>query len=276
MKKVLPFGVLLLLLLNAQAQLSLPNVGFENWTNGNPDAWFTNNVVGTATPVTQSADAYSGSYALRGDVIMFNSNRISPNIGTPASTPFAVSQQYNTFNFYYKLHKVSANDGLIIALTISDSTDLPIATASYKLAVEATTYTPVSIPIFWFGSTPPHHMNLVMSLEDTTGAGGTIGSYFLMDNVSLGGFVTGINQTAAASNAVRVFPNPGTAQGWNLKLAPALQGSQLQVLDMQGRGVYATTVTATEMQIAPNLPAGVYLMRLTNGQTTITQKLVRE
>ena len=46
----------------AWGQNPIPNAGFENWTNGNPDQWFTTNISAPGT-ITQSSDAHSGNWA---------------------------------------------------------------------------------------------------------------------------------------------------------------------------------------------------------------------
>jgi hypothetical protein len=56
----------------------IPNAGFENWTSGNPDDWLTNNVPTLVAPVTQETPSYSGTYALRGEVLTFAGSPYAP------------------------------------------------------------------------------------------------------------------------------------------------------------------------------------------------------
>lgn len=62
------FNILFVLNLIAQ----IPNAGFENWTGGEPDNWFTNNLAGVLTLATQSNDARSGSSALKLEMVSFS------------------------------------------------------------------------------------------------------------------------------------------------------------------------------------------------------------
>ena len=56
----------------------IPNAGFENWTNGDPDNWLTDNSAPTYTPITQTSDAHSGSSAVQGTVVDFSGIAIPP------------------------------------------------------------------------------------------------------------------------------------------------------------------------------------------------------
>jgi hypothetical protein len=67
-RQFLLFMVTFLLPPTLHAQV-IPNGGFENWTNGNPDNWRTNNAPSVYLPITQSSTAYSGSYSAMGTII---------------------------------------------------------------------------------------------------------------------------------------------------------------------------------------------------------------
>ena len=61
------FSVLLVLVLLCATFLSaqnVPNGGFEDWTDGEPDEWTTSNV-GSILTITRSDDSHSGTYAVR-------------------------------------------------------------------------------------------------------------------------------------------------------------------------------------------------------------------
>ncbi len=62
-----------LLFLVTQAFSQVPNGGFEQWTNGEPDGWYTNNFPDiNFVTVTQTNDSHSGTSALRGEAITTN------------------------------------------------------------------------------------------------------------------------------------------------------------------------------------------------------------
>ena len=72
MNKFLSFilTVTMMTFLSLTVSAQIPNAGFENWTGGNPDGWISNNVPGFIETITQSNNAHSGSYAVRGEVVI--------------------------------------------------------------------------------------------------------------------------------------------------------------------------------------------------------------
>ncbi len=68
MNRCILFSSLVLVLAISPAYGQILNAGFENWTNGTPDDWLTNDYSGL-NPITQSTSSHSGSYALKGTMI---------------------------------------------------------------------------------------------------------------------------------------------------------------------------------------------------------------
>ena len=91
--------VLALFTLDAQ----IPNAGFETWVSGEPSGWFTSNVQGFVTPVTQSSTARTGASALRGQVVSLSGSAYTAIVqsGTNAAG-FPVSQRYGSLTGYYQ------------------------------------------------------------------------------------------------------------------------------------------------------------------------------
>lgn len=70
----------------------------------------------------------------------------------------------------------------------------------------------------------------------------------------------------------QIFPNP--AKGW---FSVTLEGTngQLELFDLNGQRVYAKAVMPGENRVVPNLPNGVYFVRITiPGQIVTTYKLI--
>ncbi|HOY95815.1 MAG TPA: T9SS type A sorting domain-containing protein, partial [Catalimonadaceae bacterium] len=92
--------------------------------------------------------------------------------------------------------------------------------------------------------------------------------------------VTGTS-TLISGGSVLVFPNPST-KGNALTIAITGMESNValvSITDALGRNVISRNSAllsggTTTIQIQENLPAGVYMVRTTCGQTTSTQKLV--
>jgi Secretion system C-terminal sorting domain len=92
-------------------------------------------------------------------------------------------------------------------------------------------------------------------------------------------FGTATATRRAAALLADVYPNPATL-ACRVQL-PNGQPASYQITDMLGRAVYATAqlVLATDYTATlplSNLPAGTYLLHLTQGAATSVQRLVRE
>ena len=108
------FSVLLVLVLLCATFLSaqnVPNGGFENWTDNKPDDWATLNI-------TQSTDAFSGSFAARGQSL----NGLAVDLeaeGPPEALGlgFPISQKFTKMTFRYKFNN-GHNDQFIALVSI--------------------------------------------------------------------------------------------------------------------------------------------------------------
>ncbi len=132
----------------------VPNNSFEQWTNGEPDGWFSNNLVianvVNLVTVTQSSDAHSGSSSLRGEVINYN-NGVYSSILTAGkfggANGFSISQNYASISGYYKLNSVQGDKLGIIVVILSNGDGIAIGT---KELPAASGYTNFKIPINYF------------------------------------------------------------------------------------------------------------------------------
>lgn len=75
------FLLLGILFFTIASNAQIPNGGFENWeSNGNPVGWWTNNAPGVYTTITKSSDAFSGSWAVEGNVATVSGIGVGPAI----------------------------------------------------------------------------------------------------------------------------------------------------------------------------------------------------
>jgi len=70
--------VLLILLLPLLLFAQIPNASFENWSNDEPDGWFTNNIVPAAVTVRRSTMSNTGVFGLKGTVISYFGLNLAP------------------------------------------------------------------------------------------------------------------------------------------------------------------------------------------------------
>jgi hypothetical protein len=98
---------------------------------------------------------------------------------------------------------------------------------------------------------------------------------FWVFEILLNDTVNAIN-TPANARGIRVYPNPATSETW-LQLPEGTNNSSLpmQLFSAKGILVYSTTVRGRFHKIETiNLPAGLYLVRLWDGERWMVEKLV--
>ena len=124
MKTLIRLGKLLLLssILLTTLQAQIPNPGFEDWTDSEPDEWFTTNFPPLVVNVTQTSNSHSGNWAVSGEVIIFMFP-IPPylNTGSPTSPGFPISQKFNRIRGYYQFSPV-ADDHILVSAEMGITT----------------------------------------------------------------------------------------------------------------------------------------------------------
>jgi hypothetical protein len=167
------------------AQNPIPNPGFEDWANGEPVHWTTGNDPDFIT-VTQTADAHSGSWAVRGDVVeILPGYNAPPLIVSGDSTEgFVTHTQWSSFDGFYKFNSVSGDQVLVTVAFWSALGAVGAGTA--YLTTSASTYQPFSVPIFWAGAEAPDSavIYVIMTGPGGQGAQPHVGSYFQFDDFS--------------------------------------------------------------------------------------------
>ena len=283
------FGFLMSLLailfftLGSQAQV--PNSGFEDWTAGNPDGWLTPNVPGFFTPITQSANSHSGSSAARGDVVDFSGFLFPPYMIAGDTAPgFPVSQRYANFSGYYQFSPQGTDAMFAWVIMYKDSIGVG---AGYSYLPPATSgYASFDIPIQYISGDVPNNCYIEIFAGDTTGTiGGTAGTFFLVDDLTLSG-VSGIDlvldpAVPAEYTLKQNYPNPfnpSTTIEFSLPAAETVSlivynslGQEVERLVNQQRmatGTYRLTWTAE------NLPSGAYFYRLITGNRVQSRKMM--
>jgi hypothetical protein len=225
MKKIYTFFVLIFVSLSLNSQ-TIPNAGFENWTNmfiyQTPDSWTTLNFLaatGGTAPVTKSTDAHSGSYAAKCETVLaqfdtfpaevvpgfvmlgdFNFLTQTGNIGAPFTA------RPDSMIFWMKSSLIGGDT--VIALlqlskwnSLTGSQDLVgIGQAFYTNSY--TTYHRYSIPVSYIGATIPDSINIGFV------GGSTQGSYFLVDDVSLIYNTSDVKELADDAKSFDIYPNP--------------------------------------------------------------------
>lgn len=95
----------------------IPNAGFENWTNTEPNGWLTNNDTLTSIfPVTQSTNSHDGAAALQASVVSVSGFSFMPlAISGPTTDGFPVGARYPALLGFVRLTSVGGDR---VAITI--------------------------------------------------------------------------------------------------------------------------------------------------------------
>ena len=270
-----------------QAFSQVPNSGFEQWTNGEPDGWYTNNFPTISiVPVTQSSDAHSESSSVKGEVINSLEGVYAPLIGAGklGGKGFPISKNYAAVDGYYKLSSVS-NDKLDVVVGMWGGGSVVGVGALEFPAVSS--YTAFSIPIYYTNSAVPADSCLIsITIANDTAGHAHIGSVFLVDDISLSGDATSVNEPSEITTFQldQNYPNPfnpSTIISWQ---SPIAAQQTLKVYDILGNevetlfdGFKPAGKYQVEFHSSSNgkiLSSGVYFYQLRIGSFIQTRKMI--
>lgn len=249
------------------AQNPVPNASFENWTAGNPDDWTANNFGPGASPIMQEIPPNSGTYALRGEVILVGPVPFFPLVSsTDASAMgFPVSQLYGALTFYYKTN-ITGTSVFGAFVGINDPGGNTIGGGAMNYTGITSSFTQASIPIFYTAGNPAEGV-IAFTITDTLGVP-AVGDYFIVDDVELSGTV-GMDEEAALRTGIeKIQPNPsGTLSTVYYTLAENADIS-FELLDITGRKyteLLLKNETAGKHKIewdVSQVPAGYYIVQM--------------
>jgi len=263
----------------------VPNEGFENWTDGEPDFWTTNNA-DTLITITQSNSSHSGSSALKGECIPYFPPFL-PVMGPigicdgDTDDGFPIEFRYNSLKGFYKLNS-QGGDQLFITLWVSVDTQA-IGVGSI-LINNAASYTEFAIPITYIDPATPN--KCIISFQIINPVGGinvTLGSEMYLDDLELSMDMVSDVEAELQPFAFQLeqnYPNPfnpSTKISWQ----SAVSGHQtLKIYDVLGNEV-ATLID--EYRVAGNyeidfdatgLSSGVYFYKLIIADYSSTKKMI--
>src|SRR4051812_37833623 len=221
MKKLSAVLFAMIVLLCAKAQNPIPNPSFETWTNpAYPDgSQYSSNI-------TKSTTAHSGQFAVKGEKL---SGGGDPQLSIGGGNGFPVSVHYTYLNFYYIFNK-AGSDAISVSLFLdNDNTGATVGSASPTITTASATYRAYSVAISYTGS------GATTATLDILLQNNTVGSYFIIDDISLSTTPLAIEEIEKESSTLHVFPNPATnavhIRFEELKGATAA----IQITDVTGR-----------------------------------------
>lgn len=219
-----------------QAQNPLPNPGFENWVEGNPVGWTTNNNQFTGQPVSPNATGHAGTTSLRGTYLGLISAPILNTIDA-ANHPLAITQAYQRLTFYYQLQLESMQGTEIFAagalFTNAGGTTVGQASGLFDRTQNTSTWAYADLPISNTGADPVG-VNVTFTLN---GLDAVVGSYFLVDDVALENGTAGVEELEEGATLSAAYPIPAREE-MNLPFTLGRSGTVvIDVLDALGRSV---------------------------------------
>jgi len=285
MKRIFLLSMFAFLLSFTLLAQNVPNGGFESWTNGNPDNWFGDNVLTIAVPITQSSIAHSGSSSVKGTVVSYIAGILAPVIQSGSNAHgFAVSQRYKTVTGYYQFSPLSG-DRLGLNFNLLKSGTF-IANGAAMITASASGWSQFNIDFNYFTSDIPDTCILQILIDGPSANGKDyhVGSYFLLDDVSLSGTATSVNDKniiPAKFSLEQNYPNPfnpSTKIQYNL---PENSFVSLKVYNIIGKEVANLVngvVAAGTHEVlfdASGLNSGVYFYTIRTGNNFVqTRKMI--
>jgi len=258
----------------------IPNNGFEQWSNGNPDGWWTSNI--TIPTITQSNDAHSGSTAVKGEVIFGTSGNLLPIIisGIIGGHGFPISERYANLTGYYKLNVITTENLSVVIIPFKNGQGIGVGGFQF---FAASTYTLFTVPIYYSNNETPDSCQISIVIGNNSGEANP-GAYFLVDDLAFQGISTEVNETADLNptnfTLEQNYPNPFNPSTTIQFSIPEQSFVNLEIFNSLGEGV--TTLVSEEKSAgnyryewnATNLPSGIYYYTLRSGDFVQTNKLV--
>lgn len=281
-KKLLLFAVAASLSTSVFSQ-SIPNAGFETWTDygtyEDPDNWVTLNMFsGFGLPVTtsKSTDAYTGTYAAKLETTVGTSGDTLTGYLMSGTGDFfsgisnvGFTQRPARVLFYYK-GGPATNDTSFVGLTLTrwdnvNNVQIPVGEMEYQITSIQNAYTLVDATITYTDPGAPD--TLTMTAVSSNTVTNIPGSVLYLDDISFQMGGVGIYETDAYSSSI--YPNPVKEE-----LSIRLQGTtatSIEILDISGRLVDEIELKETKTLNVSHLNSGAYLYNLKNKDLIVSK-----
>jgi len=288
-KKLILFAsAILTTFATAVAQDTLPNPGFEDWTNGggflNPDGWGTiNHLIPTVSRTNAAGEVHSGTYAAKLSSVAVGPN-IAPGICVTGQVNIATSGVDG--GIAYNLRPVSmtgwfmyspgTGDTASVEVTLTkwnaqDSTTEVVGYTRQIFTQSVTSYQQFTDSIDYSSTDAPD--TAVIVLLSSAGANGVAGSTLFIDDLAFGFDNTGVENHFAG---LRIGVGPNPAQN-TLYISNLKTEATFELFDITGRkaGVFQVSENKRDVNIA-QFANGVYVYRISDEKQSMlsTGKLI--
>lgn len=267
-------------------QNPIPNASFENWTDDQPDEWVTSNVPdGDIINVTATSPGHSGDFALRGEVIElpgFPGFPFLPLVeSNTADFGFPISENFPYFSMYYQFHQVGPEDMLSVFVGVMDDQGTVFGGGFADITSPSDTFTLLNVPMTYTAGQPYRAFVTIGMNSSSQNGFPEIGSYFIIDDLWLGGFISAIGEVGhPLADELTIFPNPVADK---LTVAFSLLENSpvsVQIIDLMGQrvaNVFQGDMHDGNYTLSANvedLPTGLYFVQIATQGGTLTQKVL--
>ena len=270
------------------AQTTIPNAGFETWTDANTaTSWTSVNqsvIISTIHSLARSTDSHSGTYAaeLKTQAVLTLTVPGICDLGTIDLTTQAVgggtpfTGRPDTLKGYFKYTPIGA-DSMLIAIMLSKSNGGvrdTIAGGIFTCSAAVGSYTEFALPIYYNAAYTenPDTMNIIL-LSSATSTGGN-GTTLLIDDLSLVYNPVGISENHAVN--YRIYPNPAsdhlTISTNDTKNIPV----NVKIFNLTGQEVYNDNylnVSNHNINLS-SFKEGMYFVKISSNNINKTEKVL--
>ena len=281
MKKLFLLILLSFLLLPPGNYAQILNSSFENWTQGQPDNWATNNVPTFFVGVTQSNESHTGSSAAKLEIKEFAGGVAFPILFSAGDPGFPISQRYASLKGFYKFLPANATQVFSVTANMSNQSNGLIGIGNFSANTAASVYTEFDCTIEYISSEVPDviYIQIILGDENNTYNGGAA----YVDDLSLSGTVDvreiERDKKPTSYKLLQNYPNPFNPSTKIEYSIPEESFVTLKVYNLIGQEV-ATLVNKHQKAgtyqsdfNAEGLQSGIYVARLSAGDFSKSVKM---
>lgn len=265
---------------------TIPNAGFENWTNHgtytDPTSWSSLNFTSGTTCEQGTPGAVGASYlkltVKSGMPGIAMSSPTYPTGGNPDGFACTARPAYLTGKYKYSI-STTDSAGIFIGFSKWNTTTLsqdPVGGAGiYISGGSATSWTNFSIPITFIGGVYPDSaaIELVVGIASTP----TNGDYLYVDDLAFSGTVSAVGNIEQTDVHLTIAPNPFNSKTV-ISFTEEQNNTLLRVLDITGRIVKTIHFSGKELTLEKeDLQTGIYFLHLVDEKNNVyTRQIVVE
>jgi Secretion system C-terminal sorting domain len=190
----------------------IPNFSFENWSDGNPVGWSTENYA-DSTQAVRSTNAYLGNYAVQINTTPFTQGGVASAIYTK---PYAqLTTTPTTLHGWYIFYRVDTSTVFTIDADIYGHSSILEDSVSFNggFGYPATSiYKEFVTPITYASQPFNADSALIMLSISDTNHNSSVGSYVIVDDLFWGYETTNIESILPENNLEQCIPNPASSK----------------------------------------------------------------